>query len=87
MSERKNRPVLIDWEQLEKAKGSLLTEEDAMAVAIAADAMACGRTVAETVDNIKRYGGEVSKGVKRRLGLEPPARLVIPGPPESIRDN
>lgn len=85
--ERKNRPVLVDWKELEEIKGSPLDKDDTTAVAIAVDAMACGRTVAETLENVERYGGIVSKGVKRRLGLKPPARIVIPGPSRSSGNN
>jgi putative Mn2+ efflux pump MntP len=73
---RKNRPVFLDAkalrEEQEAALGRPLTEQEneiiSMAVAISIDAMACGRTVEETVTNM----GEVSDGVKAFLGLIPP---------------
>jgi len=77
---RKLRPVFVDFEQVrqqdEARLGRPLTkhEEEIMAEAdaISIDALACGRTVAETVNNIEMYGGKVSGAVKSILGLTPP---------------
>jgi hypothetical protein len=74
---RNNQPVFVDFEKLNEQQvtvlGRELTDQEKkvvnMADAIKIDALACGRTVIETVSNIEKYGGEVSDAVKAYLGL------------------
>lgn len=86
-SEQKPRPVFVDFSEIEKELGRPLTKDETMAVVLRIDAQACGRTTAATVEAMETHGGEVSDATKRILGLLPPQRIVIPGPPESLRDN
>ena len=75
MQDRRNRIVFVDFAKLkedrEKTLGRPLSEVEEKvfgeADAIRIDAMACGRTLAETVENC----GDVSDAVKAALGLIP----------------
>lgn len=77
--DRKNKIVFVDFRELKVSREAELgrplskVEENILsgADAIRMDALACGRSVATTVENIEKYGGEVSDAVKAALGLIP----------------
>ncbi len=79
MNERKPQPVFVDFAKVDRdrevVQGAPLTPQQkevlSEADAIVTDATACGRSVAETVGNIEKYGGKVSDAVKAVLGLIP----------------
>jgi hypothetical protein len=79
MSEKKNKIVFVDSKTLSEEReltlGRPLTDVEKRALnkadAIQIDAIACGRTVRETVKNYEMHGVKLSDSVKSVLSLTP----------------
>ena len=68
LADGKHSAVFLDAREYEKSRGPQMPwESEAMVIAM--DALACGRSIRTTVENVENFGGQVSPEAKILLGL------------------